>query len=471
MIDATSSLSADEADDSLEEQRPRAAGDKIGRYVLRRLLGEGSMGAVWVADDPLLAISVALKVLQPTSLGKVGVRRLLREARAAAQLKHPAIVHVLDFGVSPEGEAYLALELLEGETMTALVARGPVPAVTAVSMLLPVLDALAVAHEHGIVHRDIKPDNLFVARDERGRLQPKILDFGIAKSALPGSERLTLQGSMIGSPAYMAPEQVRGQSDIDGRADVWAVGATIYELLTGSLPFVGETVPHMLTAILESDLPSLERVPGVDAELTAILARAMAKSRDDRYAEAREMGEALARWLVGREILEDACGTSLRAAWLGAVSVRPPFVSHVETTNPRMSACVIETMEEREETIDAPADVRATYAPSAVPLAGVGGGRSGRSWWLAAVPAAVVGGLLVVGLARPTPEPVVAEALASRVVLALPAPIDEEATLDVGVSAVTPAATSSSSAKASPSPRASSAARPTRVPLGRRPWF
>ena len=299
----------------------RVAGDRVGRYVLRELLGEGGMGTVWVADDPLLAIPVALKVLTPEGLGRNGVERLLREARAAARLHHPAIVQVLDFGVTPEGEAYLALELLEGEPFSALPARGPVPAETVVALILPLLDALATAHERGIVHRDIKPDNLFLARDGRGRVQPKVLDFGIAKSTLGSSHRLTCAGAMIGTPAYMAPEQARGANDVDARADLWAVAVTMFELLTATMPFEGPTVPQLLSAILEREPPPL---PGVDEALAAIVFRNLAKDPEGRHPDARAMGEALARWLVGRDVLEDCCGTSVRSAWLGERSVPPP---------------------------------------------------------------------------------------------------------------------------------------------------
>jgi serine/threonine-protein kinase len=297
----------------------RAVGDHVGRYVLRSLLGEGSMGSVWVADDALLAIPVALKVLRDDSLARHGAERLLREARAVAQLKHPAIVQVFDYGVSPEGDAYLVLELLDGQTLTALAANEQLAPETVVGLMLPILDALAMAHDHGIVHRDIKPDNLFVTMDDRGHLHPKVLDFGIAKSPVVERARLTMSGSMIGTPAYMSPEQVRGQSDIDARADLWALSATMYELLAGFVPFDGASVPQLLTAVLEREPRSLAGIPGVDAELAAIVARGLAKDRSLRWEDARSMGRALAAWLVEREIAVDACGTSLRSAWLAPV--------------------------------------------------------------------------------------------------------------------------------------------------------
>jgi serine/threonine-protein kinase len=291
-------------------------GRRIGRYVLLSLLGEGSMGSVWVADDPLLNIKVALKLLKPTALGNHGAERLLREARAVAQVKHPSIVQMLDFGVSQEGEPYLALELLEGETVRTFTGTGELTPELVVGLILPLLDALSMAHEHGIVHRDIKPDNLFVARDARGRVRPKVLDFGIAKSLLPQRECLTKIGTLIGTPAYMAPEQMRGDLDIDPRADLWALTVTMYELIAGFTPFTGSTVQRLMMAVLDQQPRSLLGVPGVDSELAAIIIKGLAKDRDLRFPDARTMGNALALWLAKRGVQEDACGTSLRAAWL-----------------------------------------------------------------------------------------------------------------------------------------------------------
>ena len=315
-------MSSPSLSDIVDAAIPRAPGDKIGRYMLRRLCGRGGMGEVWVADDPLLAIPVALKVLQSDSLGHVGVERLRREARAAAQLKHPAIVQVLDFGISPAGDAFLALELLDGENMAELAARGRVAPERVVRLMLPILDGLAHAHAHGLVHRDLKPDNLFIARTQRGSVQPKVLDFGICKSkAATSSVRLTKTGLVVGTPAYMAPEQARGDDDLDGRVDLWAIAVTMYELLTGTKPFSGATVPHLLLAILEQPAPSLRGIAGVDDELAALLERGLAKDRRDRFPNARAMGEALAAWLLRHEVVDDACGQSLRATW---VHTAPP---------------------------------------------------------------------------------------------------------------------------------------------------
>jgi serine/threonine-protein kinase len=218
--------------------------------------------------------------------------------------------------VSQEGEPYLALELLEGETVRTFTGTGELTPELVVGLILPLLDALSMAHEHGIVHRDIKPDNLFVARDARGRVRPKVLDFGIAKSLLPQRECLTKIGTLIGTPAYMAPEQMRGDPDIDPRADLWALTVTMSELIAGFTPFAGNTVQHLIMEVLGQEPRSLLGVPGVDDELAAIIARGLAKDRNLRFPDARTMGNALALWLARRGVQEDACGTSLRTAWL-----------------------------------------------------------------------------------------------------------------------------------------------------------
>lgn len=322
------------------------------------------MGEVWVADDPLLAIPVALKVLSADSLGPVGSERLLREARAAAKLKHPAIVHVLDFGTSEAGDPYLAMELLSGETMSELLAKGPLVPTAAVSLLLPILDALAIAHAHGLVHRDLKPDNLFVMRGERGRVQPKLLDFGVVQT--PGAGlRLTRVGRVVGTPPYMAPEQARADASLDGRVDLWSLTVTLFELVTGKLPFAGSSVPHLLLAILEEPAPSLVGAPGVDDQLAAIIARGLSKSRDDRFPDARAMGDALAAWLLAHGVEEDACGTSLRTTWPGAAAlpiVAPTWSAPSPAERPQPPAIAVP---EPAPMLDLPAPSRADLpAPS-----------------------------------------------------------------------------------------------------------
>jgi hypothetical protein len=315
---------------ALSSSAATGPGDRIGRYVLRHLLAQGGMGAVWVADDPLLDTQVALKLLLPETTGQRGVERLCREARAAAQLDHAAIVRVMDFGVTGEGQGYLALELLEGESMATVLARGRLTPITVARLMLPILDGLAAAHARGVVHRDIKPENLFIARVAR-RIQPKIVDFGVARWPTAGA-RLTGVGLAVGTPTYMAPEQARGDTDVDGRADQWAIAISMFELIAGFPPFVAASTPQLLSAILERTPPSLKDVRGVGEELAAIIARALSKDRRARFPDARAMGEALAAWLVARGIDEDVCGTTLRAAWRVAPGASAPSPAPARNT-------------------------------------------------------------------------------------------------------------------------------------------
>ncbi|HEY2734145.1 MAG TPA: serine/threonine-protein kinase, partial [Polyangiales bacterium] len=207
-----------------------------GKYRLQSLIGEGGMGSVWRACNLALDMPVALKVLRPEVRGTDGVTRLLREARLEARLQHPGIVRVFDYGETADRCPYVVMELLQGSNLADLAARhGGFTPKTAVSLLMPVLDALRAAHRAGIVHRDLKPENIFIAH-AGSHWQPKLLDFGIARLH-EASARVTLNGSLLGSPAYMAPEQARGLDDVDARADVWSVCVVLYELISGEAAF------------------------------------------------------------------------------------------------------------------------------------------------------------------------------------------------------------------------------------------
>ncbi|HYP91467.1 MAG TPA: serine/threonine-protein kinase, partial [Polyangiaceae bacterium] len=211
------------------------------KYRLVRLLGEGGMGAVWVAQNLALGVQVALKLIRAEIEGKVDglSERLLTEARAAASIGHPAIIQVFDFGVTEHNEPYIAMELLKGESLSHVIKRrGRIAAGRAVRTLLPVIEGLCVANQRGIVHRDLKPDNIFLAQ-QANRVQPKLLDFGIAKLSQSFSANLTSEGTVLGSPAYMSPEQARGEADVDHRTDTWALCVVLYEMITGAQPFVG----------------------------------------------------------------------------------------------------------------------------------------------------------------------------------------------------------------------------------------
>jgi eukaryotic-like serine/threonine-protein kinase len=298
------------------EHRP---GDVIAdRYVLQRKLGEGGMGFVWVARSKALDVDVALKMLRPEVASAEAVERMAREARTAAQLGHPAMVRVLDFGSSELGEPFLAMELLQGEELqTMLLREQRLTAERAAALLLPVIDGLGTAHEKGIVHRDIKPANIFIATDGQGRIQPKVLDFGIAKLDRKHVDtRLTQVGAVLGSPQYLSPEQAEGLDDVDQRSDIWSVGVLLYELVTGTPPFEASNYNALIRKILrDSPKPTSELGAG-DAQFWTILERCLKKDPEQRWASMWELGEALALWLFERGVRVDAAARSLKHDWL-----------------------------------------------------------------------------------------------------------------------------------------------------------
>ena len=278
----------------------RAAADlatigHIGRYALKYRIGEGGLGTVYAAHDPLLSRLIAIKTLNveiPPDSRKTFDALFLNEARAAAGLSHPHIVTVFDAGVADKG-VYIAMELLKGRDLRQLRREGwrPTPEQAAV-IVRRVADALGYAHAKGVVHRDIKPANIFMV----GRTQPRVLDFGIARIShqhdMLGEDSIT-----AGSPYYMAPEQLR-QEPVDRRGDVFSLGVVFYELLTGLKPFRGGTLAEISEAVLNHEPPAANEVDAaVPAALAAIAARAMEKSPEHRYRSARGMSRDLRNWL------------------------------------------------------------------------------------------------------------------------------------------------------------------------------
>ena len=284
------------------------AGDMLlDRYRLERQLAVGGMGELWRAVNVALDQPVAVKLLRRTSRNPGGASRLLREARVSAGLQHPAIVRVFDVGTTPEDDPFLVMELLEGEDAGERVRKsGPLDAVDAVKILLPVLSGLAVAHAQGVVHRDLKPDNIFLARLSDGTVQPKLIDFGVAHvSTAAMSSKLTTAGMLLGTPEYMAPEQIESCDDIDARADVWAVGVTLYVLVAGAAPFGGESLHDLFDAVLEAHVPYPTRARGLDGRLWAILTDCLRRDREERFPSAEAVEQALVAWLAQREAAPD----------------------------------------------------------------------------------------------------------------------------------------------------------------------
>jgi serine/threonine-protein kinase len=296
-----------------------SVGDVIaGKYRLDAMLGEGGQALVWRARNLPLEADVALKLLQPGSGDQDPAHRLLREARAAARLGHPAIVRVFDLGETAAGDPFLVMELLSGEDLASvLMTRRSLLPCDAVRTLLPIADALVTAHAQGIIHRDLKPANVYLARSG-DQTQPKLLDFGIVKFRVPTSrpEAITNEGVVIGSLAYLSPEQARGISDIDERADIWCFCAMLYECLTGDTPFQGKTYNQLIRSILDDEPQSiLERGVG-DDRLWEIVRRGLAKSTDERWQSMQELGNALAGWLSEHGVVDDISGVSLTSRWL-----------------------------------------------------------------------------------------------------------------------------------------------------------
>ncbi|RYZ05834.1 MAG: serine/threonine protein kinase [Myxococcales bacterium] len=293
-------------------------GDVIaGKYELGAPLGSGGMGAVFRARNTVIDMPVALKLIRADLDRDQFSGRLLQEARAAAKLAHPAIVRVFDVGQTAVGDPFIVMELLEGETLSELVEReGRLSCERAVQLLLPIADALSMAHAKGFVHRDVKPDNVFICRSTEGQVQPKLVDFGIVKQDDYSGEPQTQAGLVVGSPDYMSPEQARGQANIDSRSDLWSFCVVVYEAVTGHPPFEADNYNALMRLIVEAEPATLSDVGAADDALSAIIARGMRKAPAERWPSLGQLGKALATWLLDQGIGEDACGASLEARWL-----------------------------------------------------------------------------------------------------------------------------------------------------------
>src|SRR4051794_6593422 len=265
-----------------------------GRYRVVRKLGTGGMANVYLAEDQELGRSVAIKMLDERhSQDEQFVERFRREAKNAAGLSHPNIVSIYDRGQA-EGTYYIAMEYLEGRTLKELlITRGPTPMTVAIDYARQILSALGFAHRHGIVHRDIKPHNVVVGPD--GRL--KVTDFGIARS---GTSQMTETGSIIGTAQYLSPEQAKG-APVTPASDIYSVGIVLYEMLTGTVPFTGDTPLEIAMKHLSTTpMPPSEKRHDVPHELDSIVLRALAKDPDDRYQSSEEMDADLARAARGQ---------------------------------------------------------------------------------------------------------------------------------------------------------------------------
>ncbi len=281
---------------------PSLVGATIGNYRVVGKLGEGGMGAVYLAEHPLIGKKVALKVLREEySRNQEIINRFFHEAKAIHDIGHPNIVDFIDYGFvqTPTGTgfAYFIMEFLPGDSLAQLLRReGSLPPERAFHIGMQVADALASAHQKGIVHRDLKPDNVFTVQRGRDRDFVKLLDFGIAKlTGEQGASQRTRTGVVMGTPAYMSPEQCEGRGRVDHRTDIYALGILLYEMITGRVPFVGEGYGDVIVQHLtcQPAWPSTIRGPLPPAIETVVM-KALAKRPDDRYQSMEEFGAAMA---------------------------------------------------------------------------------------------------------------------------------------------------------------------------------
>jgi hypothetical protein len=289
------SVANEESADTTDTLPP---GTILGRYQIVRAMGSGGMGVVYEATHLDLKKRVAIKTLHPAVAALPGARsRFLREGEAASRIRHPNVVDVTDMG-SAGGTAYLVMEFLEGEDLAGLLARsGPLSFSEAVDILVPVLAAIAVAHEEGVIHRDLKPENVFMARTRHGGAKPTVLDFGISKiSSRSGGSTLALTGTgaSMGTPYYIAPEQIRSAAGADARSDQYALGAILYETVTGHRAHRGETIYEVIHSVGGGlfTLPHVYR-PDIPPALEAAILRAMKLEPAQRFPSVHAFGRAI----------------------------------------------------------------------------------------------------------------------------------------------------------------------------------
>jgi eukaryotic-like serine/threonine-protein kinase len=282
--------------------RAQSGTDLVGtiiaeRYHILKKLGEGGMGQVYLAEHVKMGRKSAVKVMNPSMVHDAGaIGRFNREAANASRINHPNVAGIYDFGETPDGLVYLAMEFIEGETLTSIVERtGALPAMRAAEITRQVAEALHVAHDMGIVHRDLKPDNVMITKDRDGLDCVKVVDFGIAKASDSESQKVTRTGMIVGTPEYMSPEQLAGEK-LDGRSDLYSLALVAFNMLTGRLPFSGDT-PQASMIMRLTDRPKslVEMKPDTSwpPEVQAVMDRALERDVNLRYARAREFGREL----------------------------------------------------------------------------------------------------------------------------------------------------------------------------------
>jgi serine/threonine-protein kinase len=287
---------------------PVQVGDLVaGRFRVERLLGRGAMGVVALCTELATGQRRAVKLLPASAQGsETAVERFFREARATSRLTSEHAVRVYEADILPSGVPYMVMEHLEGSDLgDTLSRRGALTAHESADYVLQATEVLADAHDIGIVHRDLKPANLFATTRADGSTCIKVLDFGLAKALFPeeGNADLTLTNTVLGSPSYMSPEQLRSAKDVDPRSDIWSIGVVLYQLVTGRLPFRGRNATELISQILVEtpERPSSIR-PGLPHALDALILRCLEKQADARFQSMRELGAALAPFVPPRRV-------------------------------------------------------------------------------------------------------------------------------------------------------------------------
>ncbi|MCB9587860.1 MAG: serine/threonine protein kinase [Polyangiaceae bacterium] len=307
-----------------------------GKYRVEKVLGAGGMGVVVQATHVVLNDRVALKFLLPAvAKHENTAARFLREAQAAVRIKSPHVARVIDVGTMEDtGSPYMVMEYLEGKDLSEIVeSEGPLDIGLAALYTLQVCEALAAAHSAGVVHRDIKPANIFLTRGGDGSPIAKVLDFGISKvTSDMGVSSLTQTQVSMGSPLYMSPEQMRSARDVDARADIWSLGVVLYEMLTGTLPFVADSMPQLCALVLENTAPPMRIVrPDLPEDLEPVVAKCLEKDAAKRYQSVGELAMDL-----GPYAGDIGVSSAARVVRILEGGGRPRTVSHMEPPRPSM---------------------------------------------------------------------------------------------------------------------------------------